>query len=85
MSKPGEHKTVQARILHYAQEIGWRYVQRAEAEARRAFDENGIAAEDRLFEHGKEPRVSCRLFPFRPHGLGIVGEHHDRGGFGQRH
>jgi hypothetical protein len=25
---PGEHKTVQARILHYAQEIGWRYVSR---------------------------------------------------------
>src|SRR5438132_3485168 len=47
MPSPGEHKTVQARILHYAQEIGWRYVQRAEAEARRAFDENGIAAEDR--------------------------------------
>ena len=24
MPAPTEHKTVQARILHYAQEIGWR-------------------------------------------------------------
>ena len=35
MPAPGEHKTVQARILAYAQEIGWRCVLRAEAEARR--------------------------------------------------
>ncbi|HMP72078.1 MAG TPA: HsdR family type I site-specific deoxyribonuclease [Kiritimatiellia bacterium] len=34
--KPGEHKTVQARILAYAQEIGWTYVSREEAEERRA-------------------------------------------------
>jgi type I restriction enzyme, R subunit len=34
MPKPGEHKTVQARILKYAQEVGWTYVPRAEAEAR---------------------------------------------------
>lgn len=33
---PGEHKTVQSRILAYAREIGWRYVSRAEAEKRRA-------------------------------------------------
>ncbi len=37
MTKPGEHRTVQARILAYAQEIGWRYVSRAEAERRRGF------------------------------------------------
>jgi len=37
MPIPGEHKTVQARILAYAQEIGWRYVSRAEAERRRGF------------------------------------------------
>jgi type I restriction enzyme, R subunit len=37
-AKPGEHKTVQARILTYAQEIGWTYVPRAEAEQRRGFD-----------------------------------------------
>lgn len=35
---PGEHKTVQARILSYAQEIGWTYVPRREAEKRRGFD-----------------------------------------------
>lgn len=47
MPKPGEHKTVQARILHYAQEIGWRFVPRAEAEARRSFDQAGVTAADR--------------------------------------
>ena len=38
MPKPGEHKTVQSRILTYAQEIGWTFVPRSEAEARRGFD-----------------------------------------------
>src|SRR5262245_42857247 len=38
MPTPGEYKTVQARILAYAQEIGWTYVPRAEAERRRGFD-----------------------------------------------
>jgi type I restriction enzyme, R subunit len=37
-AKPGEHKTVQARILAYAQQIGWTYVPRGEAEKRRGFD-----------------------------------------------
>ncbi len=37
-AKPGEHKTVQGRILAYAQEIGWTYVPRGEAEKRRGFD-----------------------------------------------
>jgi type I restriction enzyme R subunit len=37
MSKPSEHKTVQARILAYAQEIGWTYVSREEAERRRGY------------------------------------------------
>ncbi len=36
--KPGEHKTVQARILKYAGEIGWAVVPRKEAEVRRGFD-----------------------------------------------
>ena len=35
MPKPGEHKTVQARILQYAQEIGWVFVPRSEADKRR--------------------------------------------------
>jgi len=49
MSKaaPSEHKTVQGRILAYAQEIGWRYVSRAEAEQRRGFDSDGATPEDR--------------------------------------
>ena len=35
MTKPGEHKTVQARILAYAEAIGWTFVSREEAEQRR--------------------------------------------------
>ena len=38
MPKPGEHKTVQARILGYAEAIGWTFVSREEAEQRRGFD-----------------------------------------------
>jgi type I restriction enzyme R subunit len=38
MPTPGEHKTVQARILLYAQDIGWGIAPRAEAEQRRGFD-----------------------------------------------
>ena len=33
MPAPGEHKTVQSRILAYAQEIGWTFVPRDEARA----------------------------------------------------
>ena len=47
MPAPGEHKTVQARILHYAQEIGWTYVPRDEAERRRGFDPDGATPEER--------------------------------------
>ncbi|MBU2738872.1 hypothetical protein [Acidithiobacillus concretivorus] len=36
--KLGEHKTVQARILGYAEAIGWTLVSREEAEQRRGFD-----------------------------------------------
>lgn len=41
MPKPGEHKTVQARILQYAQDIGWVYVPRAEADRRRGVSAPG--------------------------------------------
>lgn len=47
MAKPGEHKTVQARILGYAQEIGWSYVSRVDAEHRRGFDPDAHTAEDK--------------------------------------
>jgi len=46
MAEPGEHKTVQARILQYAREIGWGYVAQAEAEKRRGVDLDGITSED---------------------------------------
>ena len=36
MSKPNEHKKVQARILAYAETVGWAVVSREEAEDRRA-------------------------------------------------
>src|SRR5437660_2404023 len=46
MPTPGEYKTVQARILAYAQEIGWTYVPRSEAQKRRGFDDSrGTSAE----------------------------------------
>src|ERR1700720_4260748 len=46
-AKPGEHKTVQARILAYAQEIGWAYVPRGEAEKRRGFDHSKTTPAER--------------------------------------
>lgn len=65
MPKPGEHKTVQRRILQYAQEVGWTFVPRADTEARRCFNqEGGTPAEravkaslyfaDLLFQKAKE-------------------------------
>jgi hypothetical protein len=38
MPTSGEHKTVQARILAYAEAIGWTFVSREEAERRRGFE-----------------------------------------------
>lgn len=37
MPTPSEQKTVQSRILQYAQDIGWTFISRAEAERRRGF------------------------------------------------
>jgi len=48
MSKPTEHKTVQARILHYAQEIGWIFVPQSEAEERRGFNAGGATFAERV-------------------------------------
>ncbi len=45
MPKPGEHKTVQARILGYAEAIGWTFVSREEAEHRRGFDSSASGKE----------------------------------------
>lgn len=45
MPTPGEHKTVQARILEYAGVIGWSFVSHEEAEQRRRFDPAAPPAE----------------------------------------
>lgn len=45
MPTPGEHKTVQARILEYAEAIGWTLVSREEAERRRGFDPDAPSAD----------------------------------------
>jgi type I restriction enzyme R subunit len=45
--KPTEHKSVQARILKYAQEIGWTFVPQSEAEQRRGFDPSGASPRDK--------------------------------------
>lgn len=44
MSGPGEHKTVQGRILQYAQDIGWEYLTREDAEGKRKF--TGISSSE---------------------------------------
>jgi type I restriction enzyme R subunit len=43
--RTGEHKTVQARILVYAEAIGWTVVCHEEAEQRREFDSTVPAAD----------------------------------------
>lgn len=45
MPTPSEHKTVQSRILKYAQEIGWSFVPKEEAERRRGFRALGMDKE----------------------------------------
>lgn len=45
MPTPGEHKTVQARILAYAKEVGWSVVSRQEAELRRGFNAEATGSE----------------------------------------
>jgi type I restriction enzyme, R subunit len=47
MANPTEYKTVQARILIYAQEIGWSFGPREEAERRRGFDLDGATPKER--------------------------------------
>ena len=47
MPKPGEHKTVQSRILKYTQEIKWSLIKQSEAEARRGFNQEGSTPAER--------------------------------------
>lgn len=63
MPTPGEHKTVQARILEYAEAIGWTPVSREEAEQRRGLRENGLSSplgDSNLT--GKNARAPLSLF-----------------------
>jgi type I restriction enzyme, R subunit len=45
MPTPGEYKTVQPRLLEYADAIGWTIVSREEAERRRGFDPDVLPAD----------------------------------------
>lgn len=47
MPKPTEHTSVQVRILKYAQDIGWTFLPRKEAEQKRGFDPNGATPKDK--------------------------------------
>jgi type I restriction enzyme, R subunit len=47
MARPTEHKSVQARIIEYAQEIGWTFVTQEQAEERRGFDPAATSPRDR--------------------------------------
>ena len=42
MAKPTEHKTVQDRILAYAEAIGWAFVSQKEAEKRRGIGDSKL-------------------------------------------
>ena len=57
--KPGEHKTVQARSLKYAQDVGWTFVSREEAEERRA----GFPTRQSGRDAGRNARAPLSLFP----------------------
>lgn len=46
MPTPSEHKTVQARILEYAQDIGWMLVPRDDAEQRRGFEPDASSTDN---------------------------------------
>jgi len=67
MPTPGEYKTVEAHIVAYAQEIGWTYVPRCEAENRHGFDhpratraEQGSYGEGMGSFHGGVKRLGVR-------------------------
>lgn len=45
--KPTEHKSVQSRILKYADEIDWDFVSRSEAEKRRGFNPSSASTRDK--------------------------------------
>jgi len=67
MPTPGEHKTVQARILAYAQEIGWTFVSRQEAELRRGI--GSLKGEERNVKGGSlffDDLLDAKVRAFNP-------------------
>ena len=67
MPMSGEHKTVQARILAYAQEIGRTFVSREEAERRRGFNPEGPpAARARNRSHFFDDLLDVKVREFSP-------------------
>ncbi len=65
MPTPGEHKTVQSRILAYAESIGRTFVSRAEAERRRGFASDVLAvgyADNPWLTHQLYTEYSSREF-----------------------
>ena len=81
MPTPGEHKTVQARILAYAQEVGWCFVPREEAERRRGFDPD-VQPADRAKNRSLffDDLLNAKVREFNPHYAEaegtLVGEFH---------
>ncbi|MDY0297977.1 MAG: HsdR family type I site-specific deoxyribonuclease [Acidobacteriota bacterium] len=85
MPKPSEHKTVQARILEYAEEIGWTFVLREEAERRRGFDppvpegSGGTSPDDRQENRAKnrslffDDLLNAKVREFNPRYAGAEG------------
>jgi type I restriction enzyme R subunit len=69
MPTPTEHKTVQSRILQYAQEIGWTYIDQTEAEKRRGFnnDSNNIQERCRMASLYFEDLLFAKVKEFNPY------------------
>ena len=86
MSKPTEHKTVQARILAYAEAIGWTIVYREEAERRRGVermkDEAGRMKGGSLFF---DDLLDAKVREFNPRYAEAKGVPHARERFRQLH
>jgi len=63
MPTPGEQKAVQARILAYAEAVGWTFVSREEAEQRRGLKESGLSSPlGSLRNAGRNARAPLSLF-----------------------
>lgn len=67
MPTPGEYKTVQARILAYAEAIGWTIVSREVAEQRSRFDP-AVPPADRARNHllSFDDLLDANVWEFNP-------------------